>query len=380
MNILFGRCEADLTIFNFFYITVYFRLYENNPRIKLKTVNKDICYCRITGVITVPWIHLSLDKFEIEYTPLGNNSIEFTMINISKCYLYVSILTNTLIPNFTLDLCTEGNQSIINENHIKFELDRCAAATFRLNFHPKGHGRFISTALLFLDKNMVTPYYNLTFLGKRQTPEMVPNVYRLIFPPCQVGTEIIRTITITIQTETDIDSFTCSSKEETNLIAKFIDCKFQQENNEIHTIVTVAIKICCHTAYARCVTLYFNHECGSCCEVEVNFCFTYSPLTLHANMIIALEENPYPYFPLCTQSKFYNYMENCSKFLEKWMFQQGFRRDLYPIIPDTFHAISSVISTSPESSKTKGINVGFLNFLRRLAGPLLKHIRKIELV
>ncbi|KAJ0181891.1 hypothetical protein K1T71_002613 [Dendrolimus kikuchii] len=367
-------CSTELQ----YYIGQYEQSYENNPKVKLKTVNKDISYCKMMGVITVPWIHLSVDKFEIEYTPLGNNSIEFTMTNVSKYYLYISILTNKLFPNFTLDLRTEYNQSIINENYIKFELDRRSAATFTIKFHPKGHGRFISTAMLFLDKNMTTPYYNLTFLGKRQTPAMIPSLYRLIFPPSYVGTEIIRMITLKIEVESNIDSFTCSSKEETNLIAKFIDCKVQLENEELLTIVTVAIKVCCQITYARNITLCFNHECGSCCEVEVSFCFTYCALTLHTDKVVTAEENPYPYYPLSTQSEFYHYMEQCSKFLEKWMFQQGFRRDLYPVIPDTFHAISSVISSPTGSTKTKGINVGYLNFLRRIAGPLMKHIRKIS--
>ncbi|XP_037297619.1 uncharacterized protein LOC119190257 [Manduca sexta] len=361
------------------YVGEYEQFYENNSKVKLKTVNKDISYCRIAGVITVPWIIFSIDKFEIEYIPHGSNSIEFTMTNVSKYYLYITILTSKISPNFSLNLNTEINDSVINESHIKFELDRKKEVLLSLKFHPKSHGKFVATALLFLDKQMTIPYYNLTFFGKRQAPVMVPSTTRLIFPPCYVGTEIKRIITVKMEAESDMDSFRCVSKEESNLSVKFIDFEVVGEQDGALTVLTVEIKVCCQTTYARNITLSFHHECGSGCEVEVHFCYTHCALTLHANCFVKPADNPYPYFPLSSQSTLYEYMERCSIFLEKWMFQQGFRRDLYPVIPDTFHAISSAISSQPSGTKTKGINVSFLNFVRRIAGPLMKHIRKISI-
>lgn len=224
---------------------------------------------------------------------------------------------------------------------------------------------------------MTIPYFNLTFIGKRQTPTMTPSTYRIIFPPCYVGTEIIRTIAIKMGVKSDLDSFSCMSKEETNLTVKFKSVEHFQEQNEIHTLLTVELKASCQTTYARNLTVSFNHESGSGCDVEINFCFTYCALTLHTNFLVKPEDNPYPYFPLCSQEDLYQYLEKCTHFLEKWMFQQGFRRDLYPVIPDTFHAISVALSSQTSGTKSKGINVSYLNFIRRIAGPLMKHIRKI---
>lgn len=330
-------------------------------------------------MITVPWISFSVDTFEIEYVPNGSNQIDFTMTNVSKYYLHITILTAKLSPFFSLDLRTEENQSIINETNIKFELDRGKEAELSLTFHPKGHGRFVSTALLFLDKQMTIPYFNLTFYGKRQTPTMTPSTYRIIFPPCYVGTEIVRIITIKIGVETDLDSFSCMSKEEPNLTVQFIGVELLQEHDEVHTLLTVEVKASCQTTYACNLMVSFNHESGSGCDVEINFLFTYCALTLHTNSLVKPEDSPYPYFPLNSQEELYEYLEQCKHFLEKWMFQQGFRRDLYPVIPDTFHAISLALSSQSGGTKSKGINVSYLNFIRRIAGPLMKHIRKITL-
>lgn len=299
------------------------------------------------------------------------------MTNISKYYLYVTIVTAKLVPSFTLELKdTEENEAIITETNIKFELDKEKEASFSLTFHPKGHGRFVSTAVLFLDKHMTIPYSNLTFVGKRETPLMTPSTYRVIFPPCSVGIEITRVITIDMAAESDLDSFSCVTKEETSLNVKFIDCNFIEKDEECHTIITVELKICAQAPYIGFIMLNFSHESGSSCDVEVRYCITHCLLTLHANPLVNPEENPYPYFPLSSQSNLHKYLEKCSTFLEKWMFQQGFRRDLYPVIPNTFHAISSALSTQ-SSTKTKGINVSYLNFVRRIAGPLMKHVRKI---
>ncbi|KOB79187.1 Uncharacterized protein OBRU01_00922, partial [Operophtera brumata] len=359
------------------YIGQFEKNYENNAKVKIKSINKDISYCRISGVITLPKIRFSVEKFEIEYVSNKSNKINFTMTNVSKCYLYVTILTAKLTPFFSLDLRTEENQSIINETNIQFELDRGKEAELSLKFHPKGHGRFVSTALLFLDKHMTIPYFNLTFVGKRQTLTMTPSTYRVIFPPCYVGTEIVRTITIQIGgAESNMDSFSCMSKEEPNLTVKFISSKLYEEHDEIHTLLTIQIIASCQTTYARNLTVSFNHESGSGCDVEINFCFTYCSLTLHTNFLVKPEDNPYPYFPLSSQEDLYEYLEKCIQFLEKWMFQQGFRRELNPVIPDTFHAISVALSSQP-SGKSKGINVSYLNFVKRIAGPLMKHIRKI---
>ncbi|XP_026757067.2 uncharacterized protein LOC113516796 [Galleria mellonella] len=361
------------------YISEYEQLYKNNSKVRLKTTTKDISFCKIIGVITVPWIQFSVEKFEIDFVQNSTNAIQFTMTNISKYYLYVTILTSKLSPNFTLDLKTEENQLIINETHIKFELECKKQADFCLKFHPKGHGKFTSTAILYLDKHMTIPYYNLTFIGKRQTPLMVPSTYCIVFPPCHVGTKISRIINIKLEAESDLSSFSCMSREESYLNVEFIDSETILNQGEYNTIVQIEITVCCQITYAHNLTLTFNHESGSGCEVEVSFCFTYCPLTLHTRFIVTPADNPFPYFPLSTQSELYEYLESCSKFLEKWMFQQGFRRDLYPVIPDTFHAISSAISSQPSGTKTKGINVSYLNFVRRIAGPLMKHVPKISL-
>ncbi|XP_075991628.1 cilia- and flagella-associated protein 47-like [Anticarsia gemmatalis] len=361
-----------------YYIGDFEQSYENNPKVKVKSVNKDICYCRIVGVITVPWLMFSVDKFEFDYKPHTSNTIEFTISNISKYYLYVTILCLKLAPNFSLDLRTEDHQSIINEANIKFELDRGQEAAFSVQFHPKGHGKFVATATLFLDKHLTIPYSNLTFFGKRVSPAMTPSAYRVVFPACNVGTTITRTITIDYEAESNLDLFSCACKEIPQLSIKFVDYEVKGENCDIHTIVTVQLTIFSQTPCKGNVLLNFIHGLESFCDVEVEYCITHCPLTLHANLFVSPEDNPYPYYPSDTNTELYEYLEKCSAFLEKWMFQQGFRRDLYPVIPDTFHAISSAVSSQAGAKSGKGINVSYLNFVRRIAGPLMKHVRKVS--
>lgn len=341
-------------------------------------MNKDITYCRLTGVITVPWIDFSLDKFELSCRTNKIDSLQFTMTNVSKYNLYITILTSKLAPFFTLDLITVENQSIINETHIKFELDRGMSAKFTVVFQPKSHGKFVSVALLYLDKQMTVPYYNLTFIGKKQTPAMVPSSHRVIFPPCHPGQEITQTISLRIEIKSSLEDFSCSSKEESNLTILLVDSEIVVEDDIVFTKVNVKCTVSCKISYARNMTVHFNHVTGSCCDIEVTFCFTYCPLTLHTNWLVTPNENPYPLYPLKSQGELYEYMESCTNFLEKWMFQQGFRRDLYPIIPDTFHAISSALSSQTGGTKSKGINVSYLNFVKRIAGPLMKHVRKVS--
>lgn len=345
---------------------------------KLKTINKDISFCRITGVITVPWIAFSVEKFELEFEQNAENIINFSMSNVSKYYLYITILTSKLAPSFTLNFHTEDILPTITENHIKFELDCRQSANFILKFHPKGHGKFVSTALLYLDKAMSIPYYNLTFTGKRQAPAMYPSAYKIIFAPCHIGEEVSRLLTLKMEGQSNKEFFSCNSKEEPRLKIEFIDSDIELINDTYFTIVRVKITALSDTNYARNIVLNFQHENGSGCEVEVCFCFTYCPLTLHTQFLAKQDVNPYPYYPLDSQAELFNYMETCNNFLEKWMFQQGFRRDLYPIIPDTFHAISSSISSQSGGTKSKGINVTYLNFVRRVAGPLMKHVRKVS--
>lgn len=341
-------------------------------------MNKDISYCRITGVITVAWIHFSVEKFDIDFVIGGNNTIHFEITNISKYYLYVTIVTSKLSPHFTLELLPDGNETaVVTETNIKFELDREMKAEFDLIFHPKSHGRFVTTALMFLDKHMTTPYHNLTFSGRRETPLMTPSTYRIIFPPCQVGTKNARIITIDMEAKSDMDSFHYFVREDVNLKVKFVDHEIMLKDEVFHTIVTVALNVITTAPCTGIAMVLFNHNNGSACDIQVIFCVTHCLLTLHASHLVNSEDNPYPYFPLCTQSDLYEYMRRCSIFLEKWMFQQGFRRDLYPVIPDTFHALSSALSTQG-STKAKGINVSYLNFVRRIAGPLMKHIRKVS--
>lgn len=339
-------------------------------------INKDISYCRLLGVITLPWVQFSSDDFKIDYTPNGKNTIEFTMKNVSRYYLYVTILIAKLSPYFSIKLLSEEEEVISNDHCIKFDFDQQKEAEFSVKFHPKGYGRFVSTAILFLDKHMTVAYSNLTFIGRRLTPTMTPSIPRIIIPPCCVGTVAVRTFTVKIDTLTDIDSFSCISKEEQNLTVKFVTCEQGKNENDIYTLVTIDIKVTCLVSYARTLTLIINHDSGSGCEIEINFCFTYCPLTLHTNFLIGETDNPYPLFPLSSQHDLYEYLETSKTFLEKWLFQQGFRRDLYPEIPETFHAISLSLSSHGGGMK-KGLNVSFLNYMRRIAGPLMKHVRKI---
>lgn len=331
----------------------------------------------MAGVITVPWILLSEEKFEIQYEPNGSNCIDFTMANISRYNLYVTISTSKLPPNFSL-ICLNNDdlQSTFNETLIKFELGQNMIASFRALFHPKAHGRFMAVALLYLDRGCTMPYHNLTFDGKRQIPPLEASMYQIIFPPCPLNVEMSQTVTLKMEGHSEIDSFTCSSKEDSHLSASFVDIETQDVNDKIYTIVTVLITVHSTTKYSSHVTLGFHHECGSLAQVDVSFCYTVCLLTLHVQPYVSQEENPYPFYPLSEQQELYEYMERCTDFLEKWMFLQGFRRDLYPKIPDTFYAISSAISV--HSAKSKGINVSFLNFFRRIAGPLTKYLHKIR--
>ncbi|VVD01792.1 unnamed protein product [Leptidea sinapis] len=359
-----------------YYIGEHEKLYENNPKAKVKPLNKDITYCRITGVITVPWVEFSVDSFEIEYFPNHSNLIEFTMTNISKYFLHVTILTTKLAPHFSLDLSLEENHTVSNDSQLKFELDRGMRAAFVLRFHPKSHGKFTSIAPLYLDKQMTIPYYNLTFTGKRQTPLMFPSPSRLIYAPAYPNQEITQTLTLKLELLSSIEDFSYSTKEEANISVNFTGTKILTVDDITYTLLHVNVKVCSNEPCSRNITLSFSHCCGSYSDVEVSFTFTYCPLTLHSRLYVSPEENPYPFYPLKEQKEFYEYMETCTIFLEKWMFQQGFRRDLFPVIPDTFHAISSSIS-SQAGTKSKGINVSYLNFIKRIAGPLMKHIRKV---
>lgn len=299
------------------------------------------------------------------------------MTNISKYNFYVTIQTSKLSPNFTLNFDIDEIVPEINENCVKFELNCGINVNFTLKFHPKLHGKFVSTALLYLDKAMSIPYYNLTFTGKKRPPVMHPNIYRIIFPPCPIGEEVSRSLTLKMEGQSHKDLFSCNSEEKIHLIVEFIDSEIELSNNTYYTNTYVKITALSEINIAKSEMLYFKHENGSECEVEVCFCFTHCPLTLHSQLVVKQDINPYPYYPLNDHDKLFNYMETCCSFLEKWMFQQGFRRDLFPIIPDTFHAISSAISSQTGYSKSKGINITYLNFIRRIAGPLMKHIRKI---
>lgn len=328
-------------------------------------------------MITVPWVLLSEEKFEIQYEPNGSNCIDFTMANISRYNLFITISTSKLPPNFSL-ICLnyEDFESTFSETLIKFELGQNMTASFRALFHPKTHGRFMAVALLYLDRGCTLPYHNLTFNGKRQIPALVASTYQIIFPPCPLKVEMSQTVTLKMEGRSEIDSFTCSAKEEPHLNVSFVEIETQEVNETTYTIVTVLLTVNSTTTYSRHVTLGFHHECGSLTHVDVSFCYTFCLLTLHMRPYVSQEENPYPFYPLSEQKELYEYMERCTDFLEKWMFLQGFRRELYPKIPDTFYTISSAVSA--HSAKSKGINVSFLNFFRRIAGPLTKFLHKIR--
>ncbi|XP_022820920.1 uncharacterized protein LOC111352582 [Spodoptera litura] len=377
VNGLLGPPNDDTWSTEFhYYVGKFEHHYQHNPKLKLRTVNKDICYCRIAGVITLPWVEFSTQKFEIDYVPQGANAMDFSITNISKHLLNGTVITSKLAPIFTLHVIEQEDESVETEHCIKFILNPQKTIQFTLNFHPKAHGKFITTALLYLDKHMTIPYYNLTFTGKRENPIMIPSTYRIIFPPCHVGSEIYQIITINLAAESDLDAFRSSLDDETNLKITFIDHNIDEDNEEIHTTVTVKLEIKTETPYLGNFIVNFYHDSGSSCEVEINFCVTYCIITLHADDLVKPEDNPYPYYPLSDQTNLYDYLEKCSIFLEKWMFQQGFRRDLYPTIPDTFHALASAMIIQP-ATKTKGINSSYLNFVKRIAGPLMKHVRKI---
>lgn len=343
---------------------------------RLKSINKDITHFRIAGVITVPWILLSKEKFEIQYEPNGNNCIDFTMTNISRYILFVTISTSKLLPNFSL-ICLNCNEleATFSETIIKFELGRNVTASFRALFHPKTHGRFVAVALLYLDRACSLPYYNLTFDGRRLLPTLTTSKYQIIFPPSLLNTEMSQSVTLKMEGRSEIDSFNCSAKEEPNISVSFIEIETQEVSDTIYTIVTVLIKVNCTLKYSRHITLGFHHECGSYAQIDVIFCYTHCLLTLHMQPYVSQEENPYPFYPLSEQQELYEYMETCINFVEKWMFMQGFRRDLHPNIPDTFYAISTA---SANSTKSKGINVSFLNFFRRIAGPFTKYLHKVR--
>lgn len=299
------------------------------------------------------------------------------MENISRYHLFVTISTTKLSPNFSL-VCLNCNDlgSTFNETQIKFELGQTMSASFRALFHPKSHGRFMAVALLYLDKGCTMPYHNLTFIGKRQIPALVASKSQIIFPPCPLKVEMSQSVTLKMEGLRDVDGFTCSAKDEPHLNVSFVGTETQEVNDMVYTILTVVLTVKSASKYSRHLTLSFHHECGSFTDIEVTICYTFCLLTLHVLPYVSQEENPYPYYPSSEQHKLYDYMERCIDFLEKWMFLQGFRRDLYPKIPDTFYAIASAVS--PHSTKGKGINVSFLNFFRRIAGPLTKYLHKIR--
>ncbi|KAL4708064.1 hypothetical protein ACJJTC_009843 [Scirpophaga incertulas] len=371
-----GPHSTSIDLLN--YTSRYMISYENNPKVKLLNMNKDIPYCRVVGVITVPWIQISVEKYEIDFKPDSNNDIEFSIGNVSKYYLFVTIIITSLTPNFTLTMCTAEIHSIVTESNIKFELDLHQEIKFILKFHPKETGEIVTTALLYLDKNLSTPYYNLTFVGKNHTPVLSANTHRIIFPPCIVGHQMFRILKLQYEDKSNEKSFSYTMEEIPGLFVQFTEFKHLQHGGNYRTVVEVELKVCCQEVYSSNSILTFHHESGSYCDVDVSFCSTYCPLTLHTSTVISYIANPYPFYPRPDQLELFNYMEKSTNFIEKWLYYQGFRRDLYPIIPDTFHLLSTAITSPPSTTKSKGINVSYLNFIKRISGPLMKHIRKLK--
>ncbi|XP_068620829.1 uncharacterized protein [Battus philenor] len=360
-----------------YYIEKNEQLYENNTKVKIKSNYKEISFCRLNGVISLPQLQFSVENFEINYDENNDNCIEFTMKNVSKLKRTVTILISKLSPNFSLNLLSEENLLITSENYLKFELNSHEEVEFRLKFHPKSRGRFVSTALLHLDANMTIPYYNLTFIGVNEKPVIVPSTFRIIFPSAYVGETMSSNMTLKIDKETDAESVSFVASKDDSVAVELLDYIILEDNvTKKNTLINVKITITSETPVVASSVVTFRHASGSSCDLEVKFCFTYCPLTLHANSFTQFEDNPYPYYPLPTQIDFHSYMEKSSKFLEKWMFYQGFRKELYPKIPETLNAVSISLA-SQVKEKSKGINVSFLNFMRRIAGPLMKHVRKV---
>lgn len=324
------------------------------------------------GVITLPWLEFSQETFEFVCSN-ANNKIEFTITNISKYHLPVTIITSKLAPYFTLELTSDIEA--IRENNIKFELTRGSTVEFCLKFIAKGYGRFVSVAVMYLDKFLAIPYSNLTFIGKCEYPTLIPSVYKLIFPPCKLSVELVQVIQMKLNILASLDTFKYESTDG-NLKVTFLDLELIENDDGKETIVTAEINIISEHPCVVNSTLKFYHDLGAACEIDLCYCYTRCGLTLHTNEYIPLYEHPYPYYPTTEQSDLYDYMNICVEFLERWLFLQGFRRELFPIIPTTFHVISSSL-TSVQGGKPKGINVTYLNFIRRVAGPLMKHISKV---
>ncbi|XP_045536041.1 uncharacterized protein LOC106719788 [Papilio machaon] len=360
-----------------YYIEKNVELYENNPKVKIKSINKEISFCRINGVISLPQLEFSVDNFEIFYKMNANNSIEFTMKNVSKQTLHITILISKIAPNFSLNLTSEENLLMTSENYLKFELITLKAANFCLKFHPKGPGRFVSVALLYLGTN-TTPYYNLTFVGVNEMPTLIPSKSRITFPATYVGKTLFNIITFTLDIETDLSSFSFASNKQMFVTVELLDYEIlENDTTKKYTSIRAKISVYSEKPIVATSTVTFRHSSGSSCDIEIKFCFTYCPLTLHVETMVHYEDNPYPYYPEEIQIDLYNYMEKSSQFLERWMFYQGFRKELYPKIPETLNALS-IAMTSQAKEKSKGINVSYLNFIKRIAGPLLKHIHKVE--
>lgn len=356
------------------------RCYENNSKVKIRSVNKEISFCRVIGVISLPQLKFSIENYEIHYSQDSNNSIEFTMSNVSKVNLLITVALSKLLPHFSLILLSEEHLLNTSDNQIKFELLPTKGAEFCLRFHPKSHGKFVSTALLYLNENINLPYYNLTFIGINKKPIITSKTFRIIFPSCYVGTETWKIFTLSIDKEIDLDSFSFLSSEPNFVTVKALSLNvLEDELKRKYTLIKGKITVSSKEPIATTSLVSFKHSSGSNYDIEVKFCFTYCPLTLHVQSIVQIENNPYPFYPVNTQSDVFNYMEQCSEFLEKWMFYQGFRKELYPKIPDSLNALSTAMS-SQGIEKSKGINVSYLNFVRRIVGPLMKHIHRITYV
>lgn len=360
----------------YYNLIIYFRHYENNTKVKIKHINKDICYCRIIGVITLQWIHFSQETFEFTYNPKVDNIIEFSMTNISKYDLPVTIIISKLSPNFKLTLINE-EFSVVTETSLKIDFFKKSKVTFKLKFTPKTTGRFTSVAILYLDKNLSIPYYNLTFIGKRETPIMKSNITRIVFPPSRVDTKLSRFVDVTFNDIATLEKFSHDLSDE-NITVTFESFVTMEITTGIQTIITIKICLFSKEPHIGKTTLRIIHESGTSCEILLCYCFTKCPITLHRNIFVDFNEDPYPYYPNKEQKHLYDYMNQCTDFLEKWMFQQGFRKEFYPMIPESLNILSSAMQSQQSGGKAKGINVSYFNFIRRIAGPLMKYIRKIS--
>ncbi|GBP48202.1 hypothetical protein EVAR_27589_1 [Eumeta japonica] len=266
------------------------------------------------------------------------------MVNVWKELLPVTIITSNLGPFFRLNLLTESLEPLVDDDEIKFDLKPSVEAMFRLTLRPNN--------------------------DKISTCSLASNTYRIIFPPALLNSKLSHTINLSIDEEVSMNGIFTHCKDENCITINFLEENFDKKLCK--TTFTVEIEVCSEKKGSNHSIITFHHCEYTNCEIEVDYCFTSCPLTLHANPLIDPNDNPYPYFPTEENDEFFNYMTATLTFLEKWMFEEGFKKELYPTFPCTFYATASVLKDQNKGSKKKRNAVSYINFISRLAGPLFE--------